>query len=128
VIHNAPFPEAAIASRIPVPGFIGPASFAAAGGPELLAYDRLVLAFNAPGINPTTMCTTPVVAGGPPGSRIDLLVVLCRGTYATSFAALGAPSAGSPDDPSFRQLLAQMTAVVFPPRRVDGGGCDRPGC
>src|SRR5262245_43694477 len=47
VVHNAPFPPTAIAERIPMPGFVGRGSFvAAAAGPEIMAYDRLVLAFN----------------------------------------------------------------------------------
>lgn len=82
VVHNAPFGPGgaqAIATRMPVPGFLGRASFQAAGGPDALPYDRLVVAFDpAPGIN---------------------AMHLRRGAYPTGEAALGAPALGAPDDP-----------------------------
>jgi hypothetical protein len=122
VVHNSPFPASAVAARIPMPGFVGRGSFiAAASGAEILAYDRLVLAFNAGAVSAPALCGQPQVAGGPGGARTELVAVLCRGTSPASYAVLTAPAASSPDDPQFRALLAQMTTVVMPPKRIDGG-------
>jgi hypothetical protein len=121
VVHNSPFAPADVAARIPMPGFVGRGSFvAAASGTDILAYDRLVLAFNTgAGTSAPALCGQPQVAGGAGGTRTELVAALCRGTYPASYAVLSGPAARSPDD--LRALLAQMTTVVMPPRRTDGG-------
>jgi hypothetical protein len=133
VVHNAPFGPAgaqAVAARMPVPGFLGRASFQAAEGPQALPYDRLVVAFDpVPGTNSTQLCRDPDVGGGAHGSRTHVLAVLCRGAYPTSEAALGAPLVRSPDDPVFRELLSQIALAVFPSQNRDAGGnCNRVNC
>jgi len=131
VVHNDPFgpsADAAVAARIPVPGFLGGASFAAASGSEILAYDRLVMAFDPmPGTSSLHLCRDAQVApGNATGSRTQVLAVLCRGQHPTSEAALSAPRPGSIDAPAFRELLSQLSLAIFPARKNDAGGfCGR---
>ena len=124
VVYNAPFGDAAVATRIPPPAFAHKATFVAARGPEWLAHDRIVLAFNPePGTDVTQLCRATEMPGAAGRSRLDVLAVLCRGTYPTSHAVLSAPATQSPDDPTFRELLSQVSLAVFPPLRADGDGC-----
>jgi hypothetical protein len=128
VIHNDPFGPAAdeaVAARLPAPGFASRATFRAAAGPEILAYDRVVLAFNAvPGTSTNDLCRSPVIPGALPTGQLYVQAVLCRGTYPTSEAGIYSGPAGSPDDPAFRRLLAQISSELFPMRAYPhGSGC-----
>lgn len=131
VVHNDPFGPAAdadLVARIPVPGFLGKASFAAAGGTEVLAHDRLVMAFDPmPGTGSLHLCREARVAPGTAaGGRTRVLAVLCRGTHPTSEATLSAPRPASLDAPAFRELLSQIALAVFPTQRNDSSGnCGR---
>ena len=126
VIHNDPFgptADEAVVARIPAPGFASRATFRAAAGPEILVYDRVVLAFNAvPGTSTNDLCRSSVIpAAARPGQSLYVQATLCRGTYPTSETAVYGGGA-SPDDPAFRQLLAEISNQLFPPLAYPNGG------
>jgi len=133
VIHNDPFgadSDDAVVRQIPAPGFVSKASFRAAAGKEILAYDRLVIAFNAiPGTAMSDLCHEPTIPGTGKQDALYVLTTLCRGSHPTSQATLYiGGTMQSPDDPVFRKLMAEISYSAFPtqeylPAAKCGAGC-----
>ena len=132
VIVNNPFPGPdggkALLHNLKLPGFFTSASFVETT-PEARKDGHLVLLFDSAKAYPGSraVCEAPQdFANAKPEGTLRLQAVFCYNKEPISEAYLTTPRPASPDDPGFRQSLAQLMSSLLPPRIPDGEQCQTP--
>ncbi|WP_207459600.1 hypothetical protein [Azospirillum sp. SYSU D00513] len=81
---------------------------------------RVVLAFNpTENLLNSSLCGMPTIPTAPPGGPIVVQGAFCRSSGTLTSATGWMDEVRSPDDPSFRQLISDMTFSLFPAHRSE---------
>lgn len=101
-------------------------NFTTTPGPSARPDYRVVLAFNlAENELNSALCSRPTLPTRPPGGSIIVQGAFCRSGGVLSSATGWLDQPRSIQDPSFRDLIADMTYSLFPTRKAEGcGGLD----
>lgn len=124
IVRGEPFPaptpdlSATVAGAMQGATF-GPVSFIPEAPNAPRTVDRVVVLFNPPGNAADQFLCASLGSLTPrppaaPGSRIPLSAALCRGDVALTAADGMLAAAAGPQDPAFRNGLAQFSLALFP--------------
>lgn len=89
------------------------------------AYRVVVLFDPAPGAAPARLCREPAQAQDKRPGRVGVLAAFCSGDRRITSAGGSVEGASGPDDPAFRRLMGQVSALLFPSRPGDRSPNDR---
>ncbi len=102
-----------------------PLAFATSVSPQNKSPYRVVMVFNPKnGYASRRLCSGPEELSGAPSEPVRVAAAFCSAGRPATYTAGSVSGVDAPTDPAFRDLIRQITIVLFPledPTRGDGG-------
>lgn len=130
VVVNDPFSDASLMANIRLPGFFSTASVVAIAADERKD-GHIVLVFDPARTYPggKAVCKEPQkFAEANPQATLRLQAAFCYNDSPVTEAYLTTPRPSSPNDPAFRQSMAELMNSLLPSRIPDGEQCMAANC